>query len=364
MTYNNALAEKYELVYEPNPTVRLAVHAIKGRHENQKIEVEPVRTISITFNKDIDPETFTTDDLQLACQGNKIDLSEVTINHDDYRNFTLDLGNTTVADGYYVLTVNTDGIMDAEGFPGKDGKRHTWIAYADGLITLMAKAVPAEGGYVRYRPAQLVVNSNSRNGAPDAEPEDVIMTAEGQRVDYDTNPTLTAVPNKGYQFVGWYDGDAALSADKEYSSYYLDHTSLTARFRERTCRLEVVYDEPRGTVSGAASGYYPCNEAFDLHAAPKGLNAFLGWYVDGELLSKEADYPLVLDDDIELYAHFRIPGEFAAGDVDEDGDVDHDDVLALRSMLLRQQPILPSGDVNGDGRVTIADLARLIDVLE
>lgn len=364
MTYNNALAEKYELVYEPNPTIRLAVHAIKGRHENQKIEVEPVRTISITFNKDIDPETFTTDDLQLACQGNKIDLSEVTINHDDYRNFTLDLGTTTVADGYYVLTVNTDGIMDAEGFPGKDGKRHTWIAYADGLITLMAKAVPAEGGYVRYRPAQLVVNSNSRNGAPAAEPEDVVMTAEGQRVEYDTNPTLTAVPNKGYQFVGWYDGDAAVGTDKEYSSYYLDHTSLTARFRERTCRLDVAYDEPRGAVSGAASGYYPCNEAFDLHAAPKGLNAFLGWYVDGELLSTEADYPLVLDDDIELYAHFRIPGEFAAGDVDEDGDVDHDDVLALRSMLLREQPVLPTGDVNGDGRVTVADLAHLIDVLE
>lgn len=364
MTYNNALAEKYELVYEPNPTMRLAVQTIEGRHKDQKIEIEPVRTIHVTFNKEVNPETFTIDDIELAHQGTKLDLSGITISHDDYRHFTIDLGSSTIADGYYVLTINTIGIVDTEGFHGKDGRRHDWVAYADGLVTLLAKAEPQQGGYIRYRPAHLVVNSNSRNGAPVAEAEDVIMTAEGQRVDYDTNPTLTAVPNKGYQFAGWYEGDAVVGTEQEYNSYYLDHTSLTARFKERYCNLSVVFDDERGSVNGASDGYYPCNETFDLHAVPKGLNAFLGWYVDGECLSTEADYPLVLDDDIELYAHFRIPGEFAAGDVDEDGDINHDDVLALRSMLLREQRILPTGDVNGDGKVTIADLARLIDALE
>ena len=114
------------------------------------------------FNKPIQPETFTHEDLFMRCQGKNVDMSTVSITSDDNTNFILDMGTTTQEDGYYVLDVHTNGILDNENFAGKNGKKADWIQYDGGLVNLAAKAYPANAGklWITYED-----NSGQESGA-------------------------------------------------------------------------------------------------------------------------------------------------------------------------------------------------------
>ena len=60
-----------------------------------------------------------------------------------------------------------------------------------------------------------------------------------------------------------------------------------------------------------------------------------------------------------------VPGmqQFIAGDVNGDGIISIDDVAALIDLLLGNGESTPGSDVDGDGNVSIDDVAALIDQL-
>ena len=57
-----------------------------------------------------------------------------------------------------------------------------------------------------------------------------IISGEGDYYSYDNNVILTAKPNIGYDFLGWYDGDDLISDEKTYNFSITSNLNLNAKF--------------------------------------------------------------------------------------------------------------------------------------
>lgn len=127
----------YQLTFEPGPSVVLEVASFEGMPSDNEVADKPVTEVTVHFNKAIDPTTFTSEDLNLILQGERQDEALIKIERQDDQTFLLNLTEVTKLDGYYVLTVQTAGITDQEGFKGKVGKSVNWTQYlAPGYQTL------------------------------------------------------------------------------------------------------------------------------------------------------------------------------------------------------------------------------------
>ncbi len=127
----------YELTFEPGPSVILAVSSFEGMPSDNEVAEKPVTELIVHFNKAINPETFTVEDLTLIWQGEQQEVTPIVITQQDEQTYVLDLTEVTKLDGYYVLTVQTAEIEDLEGFYGTEGKSASWTQYlAPGYQTL------------------------------------------------------------------------------------------------------------------------------------------------------------------------------------------------------------------------------------
>lgn len=132
----------YLLRFAEVPDVTLDVEEISGSFEAGKPVTEPVRKLKVTFNKDIDASTFTSDDMLLTCGGVRMPLKEAAVTPVDGRTYELGLDGLTESDGYYTFTVDASGITDADGFTGKTGRSVSWTQLSDGKVSFIAVASP------------------------------------------------------------------------------------------------------------------------------------------------------------------------------------------------------------------------------
>ncbi len=137
--------ETYLLTFEPRPDVELQVASFSGVPEEGVVLREPLQTVSVTFNKAIDAETFTREDITLSCQGTRLE-DNIGITQVNDTQFNLDLSQLTAGNGYYVLTIQTADITDFEGFNGAAGKTATWIQFTE-ATTLALSFYDAEVTY-------------------------------------------------------------------------------------------------------------------------------------------------------------------------------------------------------------------------
>ena len=286
--------ETYVLTFAPKPDVELAVSEFAGVPANNTVATESVKQVTVRFNKAIDASTFTTDDITLACQGKQLDASKITIEKQSDTDFLLGLQAVTGGDGYYVLTVQTAGITDTEGFQGATGRQATWIQYAGGKIMLTVKASPAEGGSV----------------AP----------ASGQ-YDYGQAVTLTATAAEGYEFTKWLENDNLLTEEASYAYTPQGDASLTAVFAPKFYDVTIDYDANGGTVSGGGSGRYAYGTTLTLTAEPMSGWTFGGWQLDGELQTTEATFTWTVNNMATITPLFtELPTGLLSGRVTRDDD--------------------------------------------
>ena len=286
--------ETFILTFAPKPDVELAVKEFVGVPKEGTVATEPVKQLTVRFNKAIDASTFTTDDVTLALQGKQLDASKVVITKDNDTDYTLNLEAATGGDGYYVLTVQTAQITDTEGFNGAVGKQATWVQFAGGKVTLAVKAEPAEGGSV--------------------------TPASGQ-YDFGQTVNLQAVAAEGYDFVRWMEGDKALSDSANYIYAVQGNADLTAVFTPKYLDVTVSYDERGGSVTGGGTGRYTYGTELTLTATPLTGWQFDGWTVDGKAVTTDLSSTFNVQSSMTIQAVFtEQPAGLLSGRVTRDTD--------------------------------------------
>ena len=125
--------ETFTLEFEPLPDVELKVIRFDGGPEEDEVIDEPLKQLSLAFNKPIEEGSFTTDDITLTCQGIRQDASQIEISSLNGSEYNLLLESLTNQSGYYVLTIHTSGIKDAEGFSGVESRQYAWEQALVGL---------------------------------------------------------------------------------------------------------------------------------------------------------------------------------------------------------------------------------------
>ena len=134
------------------------------------------------------------------------------------------------------------------------------------------------------------------------------VTGQGEYAK-DAQVTLTAAPNPGYTFLGFYDGSTKVSADNAltYTFTASGNKTLTAKWATQKFTLTVNYDDTLGSVSYTVKENYETGEKITLTAEPEEGYQFDGWYLGATCLSPDATYDFtMLPQNTELSAEFSV----------------------------------------------------------
>lgn len=244
--------ESYVIDFEPKPVEPLRLREFDGIPDSEVFSRTPVSVVTVTFDRPINEATFTVADLSLKRAGTDIDVSGLTITKVDAKSFRFDLSSVTTLDGYYLLTVMMDGITDADGVAGVDGRQIGWTQVEDGKANLIMVVEPEGAGTV---------------------------TPGNTRQDFFGEVALTAIAATGYDFDCWREGEEHLSSDSHYTYTMLGQKTVTAVFTPKQYLLNVDWNPARGTVTGGGSGYYDYNTVVTWTAVPNDGYYFAGWIV-------------------------------------------------------------------------------------
>lgn len=282
--------ESYLLTFEPTPNLFLEISSFNEVPEEGVVLNKPLDKLTVTFNKTINPTTFTAEDLTLTVEGKKTDISQVLLTTKDNQTFTIDLSKVTdnMQNGYHVLFVQTNAISDIEGFTGRNGKSTYWLAYnADG-ITLHTSVYPQHAGTIKC----------SHVGADN-------NTVVSNVVDYGTTITLTANPIEGYNFVNWtINGEEVSSASTMEYVVLGEDVQITANFTEKMFTLDVASDIIGGAIEGIVSGIYPFGTTFTIQPSPDYGYTFSHWLINDVNVGTNPTMDISVDQPLTISAQF------------------------------------------------------------
>ena len=89
-------------------------------------------SVRVVFEKPIDASTFTYEDMILRVQGgDNLMNNTVAVTEVNSTTFDVDISSVTLADGYYVLTVQTTGIANLLGEAGVLSKQASWSQFTN-----------------------------------------------------------------------------------------------------------------------------------------------------------------------------------------------------------------------------------------
>lgn len=301
------------VTFEPRPQKLLEVKSIETLPEGDNITTEVIDELTVSFNKPVKPETFTRSDMVLRHEGEKLD-GEILITKaaDNDSVFTVKMQNVD-RNGYYTLLVNSGDVTDQEGFSGMNGKQVGWMLFKGGLVQYNVSPWPGAM-------AGNVTTSNDGVTSGDAA--------------YGSNITMTATPEKGYEFDYWGTVDESIESvanaravlranapatqlQESQIDRYSDENpvnvplkkayNMRAVFKPQTVMVNIAVDQQQGTVN-TPSAFYNYGQVLSLHAEPKDGYRFVG-YSDGEnIFSSDADYEYTVTAPVTITALFKSNG--------------------------------------------------------
>ena len=127
----------------------------------------------------------------------------------------------------------------------------------------------------------------------------------GGTVNYGASTVLTATPNNGYVFTGWQENNNIINTS---ASMQLDNItgdlSIMAVFRSSRHTVSLnVNPQNSGTVTG--QGLYQDGSNAELTATPAQNYHFVGWSLNGKLISSDKTFDLVkITQDYSILANF------------------------------------------------------------
>ncbi|WP_394924872.1 endo-alpha-N-acetylgalactosaminidase family protein [uncultured Robinsoniella sp.] len=139
-------------------------------------------------------------------------------------------------------------------------------------------------------------------------------TAQGTAtVDAGTMVTITAVPDEGYTFEGWYLNNVNISRNEVYEVEARENATYVAHFTKgeepQPETVSITTEaQPGGTVS--KGGVVMKGEMFTITAYPEEGFRFAGWYLGDKKVSDDLRMEVVAVEDAVYTAHFEaIPKE-------------------------------------------------------
>jgi hypothetical protein len=284
-----AEGEVFVLTYETRPEVELDFTLSKPEYDPDFVEeglvTEDVDEVTVTFNKPIQAETFTYEDVVYQVQGQKQNLSQVenfiTPKQGTDNAYVIDLSslNGNLPNGYYVLSVQGAGITDNEGYQGLYGRKVDWVLFRGGLIQLRTMPFPENSGEITY----VLVHTNNQMPTP-------ARRAGGNvgQERYGSTIQLTATPEEGYEFVNWTISDVIVSTDPVYETIADGDLNIVANFKKKQFKVDVT-TEGNGTVRGSGTGLYEYDTDIEIEAVPDADFILKEWVVDGVTKAAEGN---------------------------------------------------------------------------
>lgn len=294
---------KYIVEFEPIPELRLDVKSITTVPADDQIAEKPIEELTVEFNKDIKPETFTREDIVVRHEG-KLYSGDIAIAPKDEatkRVFNLNTSGLS-ENGYYVLQVKTDNITDAENYQGAEGKMVRWMLFKDGLVHYNVHVLPlAEWGSV-----ECVKDAPTETPAAAAKRAMKKAEANSGQLAYGGGMTFKATPSKGYKFVCWKDNatDEVLSNNAEYHVEARNTLDISAVFEAETYKVTVKCDADGGTMD-VASGLYEYGTKLTLDAKPNEGYRLDGYKLNGVQTETAAPYELTVEGPTEVEVLFH-----------------------------------------------------------
>ncbi len=124
---------------------------------------------------------------------------------------------------------------------------------------------------------------------------------------YGSNVSLTAEPNTGYVFKGWYINNEQVEANLTYSFTMDDSLTIEARFDYADIELALTKNIlESGTVSGA--GTYKYKDKVEITAETTNSKyKFIGWYLNDSLVDEDATTTITIpSSDVTYEARWEI----------------------------------------------------------
>ncbi|WP_405294651.1 T9SS type A sorting domain-containing protein [Algibacter sp. Ld11] len=123
--------ETYTLYF--NPIDGNIPNVVKFVDTPEDYNTTPVEFVTVEFNKEIDFETFTHEDIELVHQGTLVPTDDILIAKIDATTYSINIESLTAQSGFYELTVKTIGIKDLVGNEGVNGKKIDWLQFINEL---------------------------------------------------------------------------------------------------------------------------------------------------------------------------------------------------------------------------------------
>lgn len=120
---------------------------------------------------------------------------------------------------------------------------------------------------------------------------------------YGYSVTITAVPNTGVSFLGWYGNDGKLVSSLKSYSFKMPYEDVayTAKFEWTLYSVSInLNDTSMGIVAG--DGSYTYGQTVSLVATPNDHYSFFGWYDGDSLLSQDSNYSFSMSDKSLAYS--------------------------------------------------------------
>lgn len=319
-----ATNDSYRVTLMPRPDEELDILTFSGIPDEGETSLKAVKEVGVTFNKPIDPVTFDASDISLVCQGKRVDISGIEIKATSSGNdtFSIDFGNATSENGYYMLTVNLTGITDGEGFMGSKSSAASWIQFADGKVRITTFADPSDGGTTKPADAS---------------------------IEFGETLKLQAEPSDGYDFIKWSYGADILSEKPDYEFIPKEDMEITASFMKKRFMVEIVTNEQEGVVAGASTGIYDYGTSLTLNAVALPGYVFVKWIDrDNKEIGNKPELTVSVKADSYIKAVFRNDGS-GVEEVTDNG------VTSIYPLPARSH-IFISGDFDIADMVSITDL--------
>lgn len=127
--------------------------------------------------------------------------------------------------------------------------------------------------------------------------------------------TVTATPEEGFKFQGWFEGDTKVSDETSYRFTVENNRTLSAKFIEVYSITVIVEPHEGGNVTGAGQ-YEPMQDA-SLTASENAGYYFVGWYnEDNTFITSDKTYSVNVGDENKVFiAKFAEKVYYHSGDV-------------------------------------------------